>query len=94
MICSDENRFLALSTSLIPAKSYHKGWSPMRGQVTGEAPLVKKITQGLVDQSGARQPFYVLARSTISESFFFLLVLICDKTMSHYLYMVFIIVPS
>ena len=31
MICSGVNRFLAISTSLDPAKSYHKGWIPVRG---------------------------------------------------------------
>ncbi len=31
MICSGENRFLAMSTSLDPAKSYHMGWIPVRG---------------------------------------------------------------
>ena len=42
MICSGENRFLAMSTSLDPAKSYHMGWIPVRG--AGHA-LVKTIQE-------------------------------------------------
>jgi len=42
MICSGANRFLAISTSLDPAESYHRGWIPKRGAGQNLRPLDPK----------------------------------------------------